>query len=58
MEKKSKKVGRPKEYDTTEERKIRSIRLTNTQVKKIKEKYGSLQDFIEDSYEIIVDKVS
>lgn len=58
MEKKSKKMGRPKEYDTTEERKIRSIRLTNTQVEKIKEKYGSLQDFIEDSYEIIVDKVS
>jgi hypothetical protein len=58
LNKENKKMGRPKDYDTTEERKIRSIRLTETQVSEIKKKYKTVQDFVEDAYEIITGKSS
>jgi len=45
-----KKVGRPKEYLTNEERNPQSIRLTRAQKKNIKNIYGNVQRFIETAY--------
>lgn len=44
MDKKS--VGRPKEYDTTEERKVAAFRITDSQKKIIIDKFGSVQQWI------------
>lgn len=40
------KVGRPKEYSTKQERKVTSFRVTQKDKESIIKKYGSVQAFI------------